>query len=220
MGDQAEPQARGTVIPRRLLSAEPERLSAKEKRTMTRSRWLPLILLLAVACGGGDEPASPNAGGPATPQSPAATAAPEARGKPFEIVESATNISPSFTAGEFFVTWAAVMKNPNADLFGSFPTVVVTARDDQGAVVGTDDHVMESIPPGGTIAFASQVKATARPTTIDIAFKKVAWTKTQTKSADYPPFTAEKVAMKPDRVAGFTVTGDLRNPYALSLIHI
>lgn len=142
---------------------------------MTKSRLLPLILLLAAACGGADEPASPSAEGSVvtTPQSPAVTAAPGAQAKPFEVIESATNVSSSAFDGKFYVQWVAVLKNPNVGLFGTFPTVVVTARDAQGVVLGTDDQVLESIPPGATIAFASQILATAQPAKIEIAYKKV-----------------------------------------------
>lgn len=185
---------------------------------MSRSRLLALVLLTAASCGGGgDKPATTagtDAGTSPSSKAPSATVEPAAQGKPFEIVESATNVSPSVLGGQFYVQWIAVMRNPNPDLFGAFPTVAVTARDAQGAVVGTDDQVMESLPPGATIAFASQVTATAQPAKIDITFKKVDWVKTQTKPADYPPFTAEKVSFRPDRAAGFSVTGDLRNPYS------
>ncbi len=179
-------------------------------------RCLLALVLLTAACGGDDKTNSTGAGSPATIGS--GTAAPGAQpagvaSQPFVVVESATNISSSFDGG-YFVQWIATLKNPNDDLYGVFPTVAVTARDATGAVVGTDDQVLESFPPGATIAFASQIKATAEPATIDITYKRVEWSKTKTRPADYPPFTAEMVSFTPDRVAGFTVSGDLRNPYS------
>lgn len=180
---------------------------------MIRTRLLALTLVLLAACGGGDDSDSATGGGP-TPTGPSATLESPAQGKPFEIVESATNVSSSPVGGQFYVQWVALLRNPNTDLFGAFPTVSVTARDVQGAVVGTDDQVLESFPPGATIAFASQVTASAQPDKVELTYKRVEWVKTQTKPVDYPPFTAEKVSFRPDRVAGFTVSGDLRNPYS------
>jgi hypothetical protein len=105
------------------------------------------------------------------------------------------------------------MKNPNNDVYGTFPTLSITGRDSAGRVVGTDDQVLDSLPPGGTIAFSGQVSMTEKPAKVEIAYKSIDWYDTKTAPNDYPPFAVADIDYKKQRFGGLVVTGEVSNPY-------
>jgi hypothetical protein len=126
---------------------------------------------------------------------------------PFRVVESAYAVS------DVFIKWAAVIENPNAELYGVFPAITVTARDDSGAVIGTQDSVLFELPPGLKMAVTGQLSSTVVPATIEIKPAKVEWKPTRTRANDYKPFGVEKVRMTASGKEYFQVTGDVTNPY-------
>ena len=130
---------------------------------------------------------------------------------PFRVVESAYAVSNSF--GDVFVKWAAVVENPNSELYGVFPAISVTARDDPGAVIGTQDSVLFELPPGLKMAVTGQLSSTAVPATIEIKPAKIEWKPTRTRADDYKTFGVEKVRMTASGKEYFQVTGDVTNPY-------
>lgn len=133
----------------------------------------------------------------------------------FIIRETAYHASPSsIQSSTVFVIWTAIIENPNPDFYGEFPTITVTARDANGLVVGTTDQVLHELPPGGRVAFSSQLTATKVPTTVEFSASKTRWQRTDTKPSDYPPFTARGVSVVPtDTPSVYTVTGEIVNPY-------
>jgi hypothetical protein len=110
-----------------------------------------------------------------------------------------------------------VIRNPNVDVYGTFPTVSITGRDSAGKVVGTEDQVLDSLPPGGTIAFSSQVSMTEKPADVEIAYKKIDWYDTKTTPDDYPPFAVTDTAFKKQQFGGLVVTGEVTNPYRFAV---
>lgn len=132
----------------------------------------------------------------------------------FIIAESAYILDQSpYEPDKVYVQWVAVIRNPNAEFFGVFPAISITARDAQGNVLGTEDQVLHQLPPGKTIAFGGQITASARPEKIEISPTKVEWHRTKTTPADYPPFETQKVTLKSNGQLGFTITGEIMNPY-------
>jgi hypothetical protein len=130
---------------------------------------------------------------------------------PFRVVESTYAVSNKF--GDVFVKWAAVIENPNLELYGVFPAVTITARDESGAVIGTDDLVLGELPPGLKISCSGQLSATAVPATVEIKPSKVEWKPTKTRADDYRVFGIEKSRMTSSGKDIFQVTGDVTNPY-------
>jgi len=130
---------------------------------------------------------------------------------PFRVVESVYAVSDTF--GDVYVKWAAVIENPNPELYGVFPAITVTARDDSGAVIGTQDSVLFELPPGLKMAVTGQLSSTAVPATVEIKPAKVEWKPTRTRADDYKPFGVEKTRMTSSGRDYFQVTGDITNPY-------
>jgi hypothetical protein len=131
----------------------------------------------------------------------------------FKVSESFYDMSVS---GGNFVKWAAVIENPNEAAYGLFPTVTVTARDENGLVVGTEDQVLRELPPGIRIAWAGQMSVTKPPKTVEITPLKVnEWRSTRTRATDYLTFQTDKVNITPEQYQKnvYKVTGDVSNPY-------
>lgn len=131
--------------------------------------------------------------------------------QPGKIVESVYKVESNF--GDHFLLWAAIIENPNTNLYGLFPVITITARDEKGNVVGTEDHTLSEFPPAKKIAFAGQVTLTNLPKTVEFTFTKVEWRNTQLSSEDYLPFPVEKLQTVNNRTR-FTVSGDVNNPYS------
>lgn len=132
----------------------------------------------------------------------------------FTVTESAYNLMPQPGGmGKYYVEWVVVLNNPNSALYGLFPVVTVTARDDSGVVLGTQDQTLSDLPPGTTIAFAGQIDATAQPSKVEFTPGKVQWQPTKTTATDYKPFTVANLTIKPDPIYGYVVSGDVANPY-------
>jgi hypothetical protein len=171
-----------------------------------------LVLCLALTgCGGSSDGTSSES----SPSSDSASEQQEGGGadaaKPFEISESEYRISSSL--GDTYVHWTAIIRNPNTDVYGIFPTLSITGRDSAGKVVGTEDQVLDSLPPGGTIAFSSQVSMTEKPAKVEIAYKSIDWYDTKTAPDDYPPFAVADTRYKKQQLGGLVVTGEVSNPY-------
>jgi serine/threonine protein kinase len=136
--------------------------------------------------------------------------------RPFTIREQAWSVSSSSGATNY-VHWAAVVDNPNKSFFGSFPTLRITARDANGGVVGADEQVLESLPPAGTIAFAGQVSASAKPSTVTVEYAKVEWSADKLGPDRYPKFSTAGISVGADTIGSQTVSGEVRNPYSLDV---
>lgn len=129
----------------------------------------------------------------------------------FRVVESVYNVESAFD--DSYLKWAAIIENPNQDAYGLFPTITITARDENGAVVGTEDQVLQELPPGTKIAWAGQLTVTKPPKTVEIVPLKVEWRNTETKAADYLAFQTDKINISSQAKNSYKVTGDVKNPY-------
>jgi hypothetical protein len=158
---------------------------------------------------------------PSVKEKPASakTATPKAADpKPFVVKESVYLVHPSKLDDSIYVLWTAVLQNPNPDLFGESPVLTVTARDETGSVVGTEDQMFNELTPGGTIAFSGQIEATKTPKTVDFTVGKTRWQTAPKPASAYPAITTQGVSMKPDQLAGgYVVVGEFLNPYPVPL---
>lgn len=188
------------------------------RRPLTASLAL-LLLTLLVACGGSDDEGGAAGSGKSTSSAPSSPAAEEGGGKenaePFAITEQEHRVSSGY--GDTYVHWTVVIENPNDDVYGTFPTVSITGRDAAGKVVGTEDQVLDSLPPGGVIAFSGQASMTEEPAKVEIAYKSVDWYDTKSVPADYPPFPTRDISYKSQEFGGLVVTGEVVNPYEFAV---
>lgn len=67
---------------------------------------------------------------------------------PLEIVECGYVVTDGYDT--YYIKYAVMVKNPNTEKAVEFPKIRLTARDKNGAVLGTNDVVGSSILPGRT----------------------------------------------------------------------
>lgn len=85
---------------------------------------------------------------------------------PLEMVDSGYAIKDGYDT--YYIQYAIIVKNPNNERAVEFPKVRLTARDDKGAILGTDDIVGSSILAGGTWYSAFQGPSVdSEPATVD-----------------------------------------------------
>lgn len=130
----------------------------------------------------------------------------------FNIVDLGWSASPGFDPDEFWVNWVMILENPNRGHYCEFPTVQVTARDQDNYVVGTDDQVLHILPPGGRLAWAGSLSTSGVPHTLHIAGKPAEWHPTSRPPEHFLPFGYQGVRFKTNGDSCI-VTGEITNPY-------
>ncbi len=65
---------------------------------------------------------------------------------PLELVDSGFAVKDGYDT--YYIQYTVIVKNPNTERAVEFPKVRLTARDANGAVLGTDDIVGSTIQPG------------------------------------------------------------------------
>lgn len=91
-------------------------------------------------------------------------AAPVTDENPLEIVESGWSVD---SGG--YVNYAFALRNNSTDLTVEYPTVTITGRSSDGAVVFSQDQVLGVIYPGQTIWWASPVGNGTAPDSVEFA---------------------------------------------------
>lgn len=181
------------------------------------SRVLILVAVLLVAGCGQSTDGSKDPGSASKSQATEdKTTGGAAKAKPFEVTETAYTTSGDPTS-TVYVHWIAVIKNPNADAYGIFPVLRVTARDVAGKVLATDDQTLGELPPGMTIAFSSQLDTKEKPAKVEVIYSKVEWHDTKTKVSDYKEFAAKGVAFRKNVYGGLKITGEITNPFPAAI---
>jgi hypothetical protein len=133
--------------------------------------------------------------------------------EPFEIAEVGwSSYHSDWEPGTFVVRWTAVLQNPHDKHYCEYPTIQITARNETGQVVGTDDHVMHVFPPGARIAWASSLETNGPPHSLEITARPAAWQATATRPAQFPPFGYQGIRFIV-RGRSCSVTGEVTNPY-------
>lgn len=85
---------------------------------------------------------------------------------PLELVDSGFVLLNS--SDSYFIQYAVIVHNPNAERAVRFTRIRLTARDADGMVLGTEEITGTSILPGGTLSKAFLgPKVDSKPTTVD-----------------------------------------------------
>lgn len=179
---------------------------------------LLLLLLVCMTMTGCQKPAANDTKSGAGPGAQTPVGPDPKSAKPFVVKESAFVVHASKLEDSIYLQWIVVLQNPNTDMFGDFPHLIITARDEAGGVVGTEDMVFDEFTPGGTIAHSGQITVTKTPKTVDFAPSKTDWKVAAKPASAYPAITTSGVSMKPDQMAGgYVVVGEFANPYPVPL---
>ncbi len=82
-----------------------------------------------------------------------------ASGEPQEIILVASGWSqPDSSSGEYkSIPYAVKIQNPNEDYAVDFPTITITARDEEGKILTTKDQVLNSIAAGDTAYYGNSI---------------------------------------------------------------
>ena len=106
----------------------------------------------------------------------------------------------------YYIQYAIAVKNPNTERAVMFPTVRLTARDAEGAVLGTDEIVGSSILPGGTWYSAFQGPSVdSKPAAVDFEIVQPDdsdWVSPESIENAGKPLTVENPIKRTDKIAG------------------
>lgn len=180
---------------------------------------LVVLLTLAMvfsfaACGGGDDTSGESGTTGTTGESGTSGTTGETGEKVPSEELKLTNSGYHITGegSDFYAHYSAQIKNPNKDMGVLYATVRITARDAEGAVLGTEDEMVTDIYPGQTATFAGQGPNTSEsPATVDIELiqpKEHEWEPED--EMDYPgyqPMTVINPTMNGD-----DIVGEIENP--------
>lgn len=122
-----------------------------------------------------------------------------------EIIESGYGISKG--SGDINVTYGITIKNPNKDVALEFPSFRITARDENGSVIGTEDQTLFTIYPGDSITYAGQAFSTDKtPATVTFEIlkpKEYNWVSTdKLKHKKYVPLQIEGATQTSGSIVG------------------
>ena len=88
--------------------------------------------------------------------------------KNVSLVESGYSIKDD-GYGNVYVYYGATVNNPNKKNVASFPSIIITAKDQAGTIVGTNEQMLYSIAPEDTVSFGGLVSCNgAVPATVEI----------------------------------------------------
>lgn len=123
---------------------------------------------------------------------------------PLELVDSGYAVKDGYDT--FYIQYAIIVKNPNIERAVEFPKVRLTARDDDGSVLGTSDIVGSSILPGGTWYSAFQGPSVdKKPKTVDFEIIKPEnsdWVPPDRIDNAGKPLIVEKPTKREDKIVG------------------
>lgn len=101
-------------------------------------------VLCLTACGSETESTDSDAGESGTPK--------EEKSVDVKLVESGYTM-----AEDSYMKYGFVIENPSEDIAYEFPKVIITAYDENGDVLATEEHTMNKIQPGERQAFGSVI---------------------------------------------------------------
>lgn len=110
-----------------------------------------------------------------------------------------------------WIEWGMVFTNPNDFAAARYPTFRATARDDSGRILGVDESVLFLLGPNQTSAWASNIRATDLPTSVEVEFVSAKWLMENRQLSGFEEFAADNVFASPER-SGYVVTGEVINP--------
>lgn len=115
--------------------------------------------------------------------------------------------------GYVYLYYSATLNNPNEDYALQFPTITITAKAEDGSIVGTTDQVLNYIAPKDSVTFGSLMDCNGKvPATVEIT----------ASSGDYIPgnstgviptsnFTISNTSEIVDEYGSVSYTGEIEN---------
>ena len=90
-----------------------------------------------------------------------------------EAYEALSLVETGWTADSSgYVNYGFGLRNPSSDVAVALPTVTITGRDGGGAVLFSNDQVLNSVYPGQTVYFGFTAGSGTTPASVDFKIKK------------------------------------------------
>jgi len=132
------------------------------------------------------------------------------RDDPTVVTESGYTITSSSTG--YKVNVALILSNPYKDRFAANPSVQITLRSTDGAIIATRTARAAGIPPAQTIAHCLNVYVDESPKTMEFKPLSAHFESTDLKASEIRPFVLQNLHSR--NASGRTiVTGEIKNPY-------
>jgi hypothetical protein len=128
------------------------------------------------------------------------------------VLETGYHVVASY-GGKYIVIVAIVAANPYEDKFASRPSVRVTARAADGAVITTREVSSAGIPPKGKIAFCESLYADEMPAKVEFRPLGAIYEATIYKPSEFLPFELIGMRAREDGRGRLRITGEIKNPY-------
>lgn len=108
-----------------------------------------------------------------------------------------------------YIRYGFGLRNDSADAAVVLPTVTIVGRDDNGAVLFSQDQVLNSIYPGQTIYFGAPVGNGAVPASVDFTIKKPTEFDILSNVEDPPVLNVSNTSAVNGRASGKKFTGEV-----------
>lgn len=138
--------------------------------------------------------------------------------KPLALKEQVSNIVKS--PDGYAVTWAGVLKNVNPWHFGEHVVATIVGRDAKGGEVLKLDQPLDAVPPGGSLAFSGQARATQKPEKVTIQYRPARWRPAARIASAFQQFPISRVQTMRQKDGTYLITGHVANPYQISATSI
>lgn len=145
-----------------------------------------------------------------------ATVSPESS-EPLPFTLGEFGVVPMSMGGDYSVQGVVYIENPNPRHYLQSGQYRVTARDSSGAVVGNMENFFDSVPPLGTIANFFSLTITEREAQWTFEYLDADWIESSVPAEAYLPFEATGVAVEENFEDNYMVTGEIVNPYDITL---
>lgn len=133
--------------------------------------------------------------------------------KPLALKEQVSNIVK--TSSGYAVNWAGVLTNANPWHFGEHVVATIVGRAANGTEVVRMDQPLDAVPPGGSLSFAGQAVATAKPAKVTIDYRPAQWRPAARIASAFRQFPVSGVQTMRQKDGTYLITGYVANPYTM-----
>lgn len=136
--------------------------------------------------------------------------------QPLQVTGQGFTQLPKDSIGSSYVSYAVVVKNPNADAYASNVRVNITLLDAAGGVVASESDTISLVLPGQEAAVAGSTDA-AGVAKVDVQVLGEDW---EEPEGDFGAFTTEGVATRAEQYGGQKTTGTIVSTFAKNLENV
>ena len=212
MSDRREMRAEAAAEKARLKAMRPW---YRKKRFILPIAFLALVVVLALAAGGDDtrdRVATGSGEGSRVVRAEATRTTEAERPTDIEILNKGfTQLKPG-SIGNSYLSYAAVLRNPNADQMAQSVRVNLTFYDGAGTVVKSASDTVAVILPGQTAAVGDST-AGANAARVEVQALVTRWEKV----TSFGTFSAEGVTTRPQSYGGLKTNATLASTFAKDL---